>query len=72
MLVRHAEGFKEKVVLAKVSDATIDADVGPGMTIRYTAEITQIDEQALRPRARSRFLTTPTQRLGISPSGPLT
>jgi len=45
VLVGHAEGFKEKVVLAKVSDATIDADVGPGMTIRYTAEITQIDEQ---------------------------
>ena len=45
VLVGHAEGFKEKVVLAKVSDATIDEDVGPGMTIRYTAEITQIDEQ---------------------------
>lgn len=45
VLVGHAEGFREKVVLAKVSDATIDSDVGPGMTIRYTAEITQIDGQ---------------------------
>lgn len=45
VLVGHAEGFKEKVILAKVSDATIDEDAGPGMTIRYSAEITQIDEQ---------------------------
>ncbi len=45
VLVGHAEGFKEKVILAKVSDATINEDAGPGMTIRYSAEITQIDEQ---------------------------
>ncbi len=45
VLVGHAESFREKVILAKVSDATIDTDVGPGMTIRYTAEITQLDEQ---------------------------
>lgn len=45
VLVGHAENFREKVVLAKVSEATIEEDAGPGMTIRYTAEISHIDEQ---------------------------
>lgn len=45
VLVGHAEDFREKVVLAKVSGATLDADVGPGMTLRYTADITHIDGQ---------------------------
>lgn len=39
ILVGHAEGFKEKVVLAKVSKAEIELDAQPGDTIRYTAEI---------------------------------
>ena len=41
VLVGHAEGFKEKVVLAKVSRAELDFDALPGDTLRYTAEIEQ-------------------------------
>ncbi len=41
VLVGHAEGFKEKVVLAKVSKAKIDRDATPGCTLRYTATIEQ-------------------------------
>lgn len=41
VLVGHAEGFKQKVVLAKVSRAELDLDARPGDTIRYTAEIEQ-------------------------------
>jgi 3-hydroxyacyl-[acyl-carrier-protein] dehydratase len=41
ILVGHAEGFKEKVVLAKVSRAELDLEARPGDTIRYTAEIEQ-------------------------------
>lgn len=41
ILVGHAEGFREKVVLAKVSRAEIDLEAQPGDTIRYTAEIEQ-------------------------------
>lgn len=41
VLVGHAEGFREKVILAKVSRATLDRDAGPGMTLRYTARLTQ-------------------------------
>lgn len=43
VLVGHAGGFKEKVVLAKVSRAEIDSDVTPGRTIRYTAEVERLD-----------------------------
>lgn len=39
ILVGHAEGFREKVVLAKVSRAELELDAQPGDTIRYTAEI---------------------------------
>ena len=41
ILVGHAEGFREKVVLAKVSRAELDLDAQPGDTLRYTAEIEQ-------------------------------
>jgi len=41
VLVGHAEGFKEKVVLAKVSKAKLDREATPGCTLRYTATIEQ-------------------------------
>lgn len=41
VLVGHAEGFKEKVVLAKVSKAIVTRDAAPGCTLRYTATIEQ-------------------------------
>jgi 3-hydroxyacyl-[acyl-carrier-protein] dehydratase len=41
VLAGHAEGFKEKVVLAKVSKAQVTRDATPGCTIRYTATIDQ-------------------------------
>jgi 3-hydroxyacyl-[acyl-carrier-protein] dehydratase len=43
ILVGHAEGFREKVILAKVSRAEIDEDPVPGQTLRYTATIVQMD-----------------------------
>jgi len=43
VLVGHASGFKEKVVLAKVGRAEIDFDVTPGRTIRYTAVVERMD-----------------------------
>ena len=42
VLVGHAEGFREKVVLAKWSKASVDREAGPGSVLRYTAEITQM------------------------------
>lgn len=42
VLVGHAEDFKQKVVLAKVSRAEITEDAAPGSTLRYTATILQM------------------------------
>ena len=43
ILVGHASDFKEKVILAKVNKAELLADAVPGMTLRYTATIKQMD-----------------------------
>lgn len=43
ILVGHAEGFREKVVLAKIGRAEIEREAGPGMTLRYTAVIERMD-----------------------------
>ncbi len=42
ILVGHAERFKEKVILAKVTRFELERDVTPGCTIRYTATLDQI------------------------------
>ncbi len=42
-LVGHVGGFKEKVILAKVSRAEFDRDATPGCTLRYTATIERYD-----------------------------
>jgi len=43
ILVGHAQEFREKVILAKISRARIDLDATPGHTIRYTATLERID-----------------------------
>jgi 3-hydroxyacyl-[acyl-carrier-protein] dehydratase len=45
ILVGHAEDFREKVVLAKVSKAVLTRDALPGCTLRYSATIQQLTPQ---------------------------
>jgi 3-hydroxyacyl-[acyl-carrier-protein] dehydratase len=45
ILVGHAEGFREKVILAKVGTAEVEREATPGTTLRYTATIQQMDRQ---------------------------
>ncbi|TVQ60176.1 MAG: beta-hydroxyacyl-ACP dehydratase [Phycisphaerales bacterium] len=45
ILVGHASGFQEKVVLAKVAKAELDRDPTPGVTLRYTATIQSLTAQ---------------------------
>jgi 3-hydroxyacyl-[acyl-carrier-protein] dehydratase len=45
ILVGHTSQFREKVVLAKISRAQLDADAAPGDTLWYTATITSMDEK---------------------------
>jgi 3-hydroxyacyl-[acyl-carrier-protein] dehydratase len=39
ILVGHAEGFREKVILGKVTRADLRHDAPPGYTLRYTATL---------------------------------
>jgi 3-hydroxyacyl-[acyl-carrier-protein] dehydratase len=43
ILVGHAEGFREKVILAKMNLAELSREATPGCTLRYAATITQMD-----------------------------
>ena len=45
ILVGHAGGFREKVILAKVGTAEVEREATPGTTLRYTATIQQMDRQ---------------------------
>ncbi len=44
ILVGHANGFKEKVALAKIGKAEFERDVIPGYTVRFTATIQSLDK----------------------------
>lgn len=45
ILVGHAGGFREKLVLAKVSRVDIEREASPGDTLRYTIVIDQFGTQ---------------------------
>jgi 3-hydroxyacyl-[acyl-carrier-protein] dehydratase len=42
ILVGHAGGFREKVILAKVGRVELEREAGPGDTLRYTAVVQQL------------------------------
>jgi len=44
VLVGHTRDFREKVILAKIGRAELDADASPGATLRYTATLDRIDD----------------------------
>jgi hypothetical protein len=42
--VGSCRGFKEKVILAKIGNVTLDSEVVPGQCIRYDARIERMDD----------------------------
>ena len=44
VLVGSCRGFKEKVILAKIGNVTLDSEVVPGQCIRYDARIERMDD----------------------------
>ncbi len=44
ILVGHARGFAEKVILAKIGKAAFDRDVHPGHTLIYEATLEHLDD----------------------------
>jgi 3-hydroxyacyl-[acyl-carrier-protein] dehydratase len=69
ILVGHAEGFREKVILAKISRAQIDRDAGPGMTLRYTATIERMDAVGASTTGTIELLDHARPEAGFAPIG---
>lgn len=65
ILVGHARDFKEKVILAKISRAEIDAVVVPGDQLIYHAELEHISEDAASIRGEIRRNGQPIGRVNL-------
>ena len=50
ILVGSCRQFKEKVILAKIGQFTLDSDVVPGQCIRYDAQIERMDDAGASTR----------------------
>ena len=64
ILVGHAEKFREKVILAKISKAEMREDATPGVTLRYTATIERMDAAGAATKGIVEFIEH-------GPTGPL-
>ena len=53
ILVGTATKFSEKVVLAKITKATFDREIGVGELIRFSAELDRLDDQGASHRGQS-------------------
>lgn len=67
ILVGHAEGFREKVILAKVSKAELREDATPGDTLRYSATLTQMDRMGASTAGVVELLGPPTPGRAVEP-----
>ena len=52
ILVGSVNGFREKVILAKITRARLEADLGPGDTIRFEATIDRMDDKGASTSGR--------------------
>lgn len=69
ILVGHAEKFREKVILAKINRAEIEADATPGTTLRYTATIERMDTIGASTRAVIELFDPAHPEAGFRPIG---
>lgn len=69
VLVGHAEGFSQKVILAKIGKAELSRDAGPGMTLRYTATIERMDDVGASTRGTVELLEHANAAAGYQPIG---
>lgn len=60
ILVGHAEGFREKVILAKIARATFTTDASPGYTIRHTATLERLDASGASTHGTSELIDPAT------------
>jgi len=69
ILVGHAEDFREKVILAKISRAELSRDATPGCTLRYTAEIDRMDAIGASTRGTVELFDHARPERGYEPIG---
>ncbi|MGD9691043.1 MAG: beta-hydroxyacyl-ACP dehydratase [Phycisphaerales bacterium] len=69
ILVGHAEEFREKVILAKISRAEITRDATPGCTLRYTAVVERMDPAGSSIRGTIDMLDHAQHASGFRPAG---
>ena len=69
ILVGHAEGFAQKVILAKVARAELTADATPGCTLRYSATLEQIGPAGATTRTAIDLLDHARPAEGFRPAG---
>ena len=65
ILVGHAEGFREKVILAKIGTAELTHDAPPGYTLRYTAVIRSLDPAGAATEGTVELIDPATARATI-------
>lgn len=69
ILVGHASGFAEKVILAKIGRAELSRDAGPGQTLRYTAVAERMDPAGAAIRGEVHLLDHARPSAGFEPVG---
>lgn len=69
ILVGHASEFREKTILAKVSDASFEREATPGSTLRYTVAIQNFDVSGAAIAAQVHMLDHADHSLGYQTFG---
>lgn len=69
ILVGHAEQFREKVILAKISKAELTRDATPGTTLKYTAVIERMDHVGASARGTIELLDHAKPEQGFVAAG---
>lgn len=69
ILVGHAEGFRHKVILAKVNRFALDRDATPGCTLRYTADLERMDEMGASVQVAIDLFDHAHAASGYTPAG---
>jgi 3-hydroxyacyl-[acyl-carrier-protein] dehydratase len=69
ILVGHASGFAEKVILAKISRAELTREAFPGQTIRHTATVERMDPMGAAIRGEIDVLDHAKAAQGFEPLG---
>lgn len=69
IMVGHAENFREKVILAKITRAELTREATPGTTLRYTATMDRFDAVGASTKGTVELLDHAHPDRGFQPIG---